>query len=116
MSYVTTHCIIFCCVRSRNKLPRRIRDSLATWNKGGWTTDMEQTLLKLAAEYNHDFDLVASTLANEHNSKRIIFDSDSCFRRWSFLDLTSVGNVSISAGDNCPQEDIVIPSTEKTLS
>ena len=73
----------------------------------GWTTAMEQKLQKLATECNHDFDLVASTMAEEHDSKHIMFDKESVERRWNFLDL--------SADDSTAHDDFVFPR-EKALS
>ena len=100
---------------------RHIRDSIAILKSNkhhnvssmitmGWTSDMEKKLLKLAAEYNHDFELVASSLQDDHGSKHITFDEKSCHRRWSLLDL--------SAEENIAEEEAiwVFPSTEKALS
>jgi len=95
---------------------RRIKDSLAILKNDkpfmitmGWTTDMEKKLLKLAKECNYDFDLVASAMAEEHQSKHMIFDSESCLRRWNYLDLFTEDNETA-------ENDFVFPSTEKALS
>ena len=106
---------------------RRVRDSLAIikCNPGkrqheiiamAWTADMDKKLLRYAAEYDNDFDLVSSAMAS--GSKHVIFDEMSCYRRWSFLDL------ALASDDHVPQEgfvflpleDIVLPNTDKQLA
>ena len=55
----------------------------------GWTSAMERRLLALAAQYDYNFDLVAESMEAEHGgSKHIVFNPESCSRRWSFLDLS----------------------------
>ena len=51
--------------------------------------DMESKLMRLASEFNFDFERVANSLGDEHGSKHIAFDKESCFRRWSLLDLSA---------------------------
>lgn len=99
---------------------RRIRDSFIQMRSKhynaavsgmvtmGWTEDMEQKLLKLAEQHNHDFDLVASKMANLYASQHIMFDKDSCFRRWNFLDL--------SESKDEKSDDFVFSTTDKALS
>ena len=48
-------------------------------------------------------------MADGHNSKHIVFDKESCHRRWSLLDLSS----EVDADE---QDDFAFPSTEKALS
>jgi len=55
----------------------------------GWTSDMEAKLMRLASEFNFDFERVAQSLGEDHDSKHIAFDKESCFRRWSLLDLSA---------------------------
>ena len=103
---------------------RRIRDSLAIMKSNGqqhtnkmssnitmgWTQEMEKKLMSLASEFGYDFDKVASSLSEDHGSKHITFDSESCFRRWSLLDLSNVEeNIT-------KEEEFVCPQTDKALS
>ena len=66
--------------------------------------------MSLASEFGYDFDKVASSLSENHGSKHITFDSESCFRRWSLLDLSNVEeNIT-------KEQDFVCPQTDKALS
>ena len=97
---------------------RRVRDSLAIikCNPGkrqheiiamAWTADMDKKLLRYAAEYDNDFDLVSSAMAEEHGSNHVMFDESTCYRRWSLLDLEE-GFLF--------QGDFVLPGTDKRLT
>jgi len=103
---------------------RRIRDSLAIMKSNGqqhtnkmssnitmgWTQEMEKKLMSLASEFGYDFDKVASSLSEDHGSKHITFDTESCFRRWSLLDWSNVEeNIT-------KEEEFVCPQTDKALS
>ena len=50
---------------------------------------MEAKLMRLASEFNFDFERVAESLGEDHGSQHITFDKESCFRRWSLLDLSA---------------------------
>ena len=98
---------------------RRIRDSLVLMkskkqnsaNMSGilWTSSTDRQLLKLAEAHSHDFDMVASSMA-EFSSKHsgMMFDKESCLRRWTLLDLSAEEENNITK-DHEPS------NTEKTL-
>ncbi|KAL3816446.1 hypothetical protein ACHAXA_001028 [Cyclostephanos tholiformis] len=110
---------------------RLVRESIAIikCNKGmlqheikdmAWTREMDEKLLKYAAEYDNDFGIVSSKIAgDEHN---LVFDEFSCYRRWSFLDLSpnddvSKDDVSKEKPVIHPQkEDCTFPGTDKELT
>ncbi|KAL3764990.1 hypothetical protein ACHAW5_001840 [Stephanodiscus triporus] len=90
------------CVQIKDKISKRqqvIRDL-------AWTTDMDKKLLKYAAEFDNNFGRVSSAIAGE--VKHVLFDELSCYRRWSLLDKTS--------HDDVPQEQPVLPGTDKELA
>ncbi|KAL7541051.1 hypothetical protein ACHAXR_012368 [Thalassiosira sp. AJA248-18] len=118
-----THCNDEIEMETIEAASRRIRDSIAILKGAkqqkkdnqmlsgitmGWTKAMEHDLMKLAVKYNHDFDMVASKMGKDHSSQFIMFDTESCYRRYTLLDLSSDGNIM--------EEGVKFPITEKPLS
>lgn len=82
-----------------------------------WTAEMDEKLVRYAAEYSYDFDLVSTAMAEEHGAKHVIFDESSCYRRWSFLDLAPNDDVPNEGFAICPHDgDSAFPGTVKELT
>jgi len=90
-----------------NETNKTTMGSIGTENSG-WTTEMDDFLLKVSKESNYNFDLVASSISQEF-SMIITSDIDPflCYRRWMIL---SFGNQ-----DEDPN-DISFSETDKPLS
>lgn len=95
-----------------------------------WSTDMEQTLMHYAKKYDYNFSHVSTAMAREHG---IMFDSESCSRRWALLDLqeefvfvdpdhptiiTPSRHEALFAPvvNNTQHEDFACPKTDKELA
>ena len=76
-------------MKNNNQQQNTAKMKLSSAITMGWTSDMESKLMRLASEFNFDFERVAQSLGEEHGSKHIAFDKESCFRRWSLLDLSA---------------------------
>ena len=96
-----------------------------------WSTDMEQKLMNYAKKYDYNFSHVSIAMAREHG---IMFDSESCSRRWALLDLQEEfvfvdpdhptiispsrheALFTPAVVNDTQQEDFTCPSTDKELA
>jgi len=76
-------------MKNNNQQQNTTKMKLSSAITMGWTSDMESKLMRLASEFNFDFERVANSLGEDHGSKHIAFDKESCCRRWSLLDLSA---------------------------
>ena len=91
-----------------------------------WSTDMEQQLMHYAKKYDYNFSHVSTAMAREHG---IMFDSESCSRRWALLDLQEefvfidpdhptiiTPSFTPAVINDTQQEDFACPTTDKELT
>ena len=91
-----------------------------------WSTDMEQQLMHYAKKYDYNFRHVSTAMAREHG---IMFDSESCSRRWALLDLQEefvfidpdhptiiTPSFTPAVINDTQQEDFACPTTDKELT
>ena len=91
-----------------------------------WSTDMEQTLMHYTKKYDYNFSHVSTAMAREHG---IMFDSESCSRRWALLDLQEefvfvdpdhptiiTPSFTPAVINDTQQEDFACPTTDKELT
>ena len=101
---------------------KRIRDSIAILKRSngikhmrnlslGWTSEMDDALIKKVEECGYDFEATATAMAKDFGNESIDFDFDEeiCERRFSLLDLSVqkdfVQELTVSNETNFPSSD-----------
>ena len=101
---------------------KRIRDSIAILKRNngithmrssslGWTSEMDNALIKKVEECGYDFEATAAAMAKDFGDEAVDFDFDeeSCERRFSLLDLSVqkdfVKELVVSNISNFPSSD-----------
>ncbi|KAL3784937.1 hypothetical protein HJC23_000022 [Cyclotella cryptica] len=79
----------------------------------GWTSEMDDALVKKTEESNCNFDVVAEAMSDAFRDAVIKFDKETCYRRFSFVDLTLRAE---SVSDLAVQDAFTFPSTKKPLA